>query len=94
MSENVELRISYNILYFDEVVQIINAFYIVDRNPLYEVLSVGEVAEILKISLPLAYQLFKHKDFPALRIGERQQIKVSRVAFEKWLMCEKNIHKG
>lgn len=55
----------------------------------YEVLTVREVAEILGISLPLAYQLFKRKDFPSLRIGERNQIKVSRAAFERWLMCEK-----
>ncbi|MBP2642930.1 MAG: Helix-turn-helix domain [Firmicutes bacterium] len=63
------------------------------ENKIYEVLTVKEVAAILKISLPLAYQLFKRKDFPALRIGARQQIKVSRAAFEKWLMGEQSTKK-
>jgi len=59
-------------------------------NPLYDVLTVKEVSAILKISLPLAYQLFKRKDFPALKIGQVKQKKVSRAAFEKWLMGESN----
>jgi len=58
-------------------------------NALYDVLTVKDVSVILKISLPTAYQLFKRRDFPALRIGKAQQIKVSRAAFEKWLMHEK-----
>lgn len=60
-----------------------------DKSAIYDVLTVKEVAAILKISLPTAYQLFKRKDFPAHRLGKTQQIKVSRAAFEKWLMCER-----
>jgi excisionase family DNA binding protein len=58
----------------------------VNREALYDLLTVKDVAGILKISLPLAYQLFKRKDFPALRIGQRQQIKVSRAAFDDWII--------
>lgn len=47
-------------------------------------MTVTEMAQQLGISRPIAYELAKRKDFPALRIGRR--ILIPRAAFELWLM--------
>lgn len=48
-----------------------------------ETYTVKEVAAILKISLRIAYELFKSKGFPATRIGSAHR--VSKTAFHRWL---------
>ena len=48
-----------------------------------ETYTVKEVSAILKISLRIAYELFKSKGFPATRIGSAHR--VSKTAFNRWL---------
>ena len=50
----------------------------------YDVLTVKEVSEIMRISLPATYGLFQRKDFPGIRCGERNNYRISREAFNKW----------
>ena len=47
-------------------------------------MNVGEMAEQLGISKPVAYELANRADFPCLRIGKR--IVIPREAFDRWLM--------
>lgn len=47
------------------------------------VLTAKHVAEILDISLRVAYEIMESKDFPVIRIGRNK--KVSRKAFFEWL---------
>lgn len=54
----------------------------------YDVLTVKEVSEILKISLPSTYTLFKRRDFPAVSCAARNALRVNREAFDKWLSGE------
>ena len=46
-------------------------------------LSVTEMAEALGISRPIAYELVKRKDFPAIQIGRRVVIPKSEL--NRWL---------
>ena len=46
--------------------------------------SVEELAEILGISRPTAYELVKREDFPAVRISERRII-IPRDALNEYL---------
>jgi excisionase family DNA binding protein len=47
------------------------------------VLSTREVAEILGISLPFCYELFRSEDFPSFRIAKRWLVK--REALFDWI---------
>ena len=47
-------------------------------------LNVGEMAKILGISRPVAYELTKRDGFPAVRISERR-IVIPVAALERWL---------
>ncbi len=49
-------------------------------------MSVREMAERMGISLPMAYDLTRRKDFPSIRVGARILIPVE--AFNKWLADE------
>ncbi|MCI6640751.1 MAG: helix-turn-helix domain-containing protein [Pygmaiobacter massiliensis] len=53
-----------------------------DELPL--VLDARNVADILGISLSMAYRLFDRDDFPTIRTGMRRKL-VSREAFFDWL---------
>ncbi|MDL2238269.1 helix-turn-helix domain-containing protein [Christensenellaceae bacterium OttesenSCG-928-K19] len=53
-------------------------------------LSVKEMAEMLNISLPKAYELTKQEDFPVLMVGNR--ILIPHDAFMRWV--EKNTTQG
>ena len=53
-----------------------------DELPL--VLDARNVADILGISLSMAYRLFDRDDFPTIRTGMRRKL-VSREAFFVWL---------
>lgn len=58
----------------------------VDQDALYDILTPQDVAEILNISLPCTYVLWRRKDFPALPVADRNHKKVSRAAFDRWLL--------
>lgn len=47
------------------------------------VYSIPEVAELLGISKPTAYELANRADFPILHVGKRKI--VPRAALDKWL---------
>lgn len=47
------------------------------------VLTVPEVARYLRIGRTMAYELTKHKDFPAVRVG--RAVRVPRDSFLQWL---------
>lgn len=47
-------------------------------------LSVPEIAVLLGVSRPTAYELANRADFPAIHIGKR--ILVPRAALERWLL--------
>jgi len=47
------------------------------------VYNIYEVAALLEINLPKAYELARQEKFPSIRIGRR--IVVPKVAFHRWL---------
>lgn len=47
-------------------------------------LTVYEVADLLNVSLRVAYALTKQRGFPAVRVGERRLV-IPRDRFLKWL---------
>ncbi len=57
----------------------------IPRKPKIEpaVYSVPEVAALLEINLPKAYELARQEGFPSIRIGRR--IVVPKEAFHRWL---------
>lgn len=48
-------------------------------------LDAPELAKVLGICKPRAYELMKQKDFPSIQISERRFI-VPRTALDKWLL--------
>ena len=48
------------------------------------VYTVPEVAALLGINLPKAYELARQPDFPAIRVSNRR-IVIPKTAFERWL---------
>lgn len=54
--------------------------------PSAEILTIPEIARILRVGKNTAYALTARKDFPAIRVG--RQIRVSRAAFNDWLKRE------
>lgn len=46
-------------------------------------MNVKEMAQVLGISLPKAYDLANREDFPALRLGRR--IVIPKAEFKEWL---------
>lgn len=55
--------------------------------------NVPEIAKMLGISRPAAYDLCASEGFPAIRIGERR-IVVPCEAFDKWMVNASNAPKG
>jgi len=58
----------------------------IPRKPKIEpaVYSVPEVAALLEINLPKAYELARQEGFPAIRISPRR-IVIPKAAFHRWL---------
>jgi excisionase family DNA binding protein len=58
----------------------------IPRKPKIEpaVYSVPEIAALLDINLPKAYELARQPGFPAIQISNRR-IVVPKAAFERWL---------
>ncbi|MGV8906383.1 MAG: helix-turn-helix domain-containing protein [Acetobacterium sp.] len=48
--------------------------------------NVQEIAELIGISLPKAYELTRRRDFPAIRFSRR--IVIPKVEFREWLGAE------
>ena len=53
--------------------------------PINEVLTAGEVASYLRVSLSTIYRLLKSGDLPAFKIGSDWRF--NRVHIEEWLKC-------
>jgi excisionase family DNA binding protein len=51
-------------------------------------MNVTEMSELLGISKPIAYELTRREDFPALKIGRRIVIPID--AFQRWLLDASN----
>ena len=56
-------------------------------------LNAPELAKVLGICKPRAYELMKQKDFPSIQISERRFI-VPRAELDKWLLEQANHDKG
>lgn len=56
-------------------------------------LDAPELAKVLGICKPRAYELMKQKDFPSIQISERRFV-VPRAALDKWLLEQANLDKG
>lgn len=56
-------------------------YYQEEEIPLF--LTVEDVANVLKISKPFAYNLFCENDFPAIKIGTRRLVRREKLL--KWL---------
>lgn len=52
-------------------------------------LDAPELAKVLGICKPRAYELMKQKDFPSIQISERRFI-VPRAALDKWLLEQRS----
>ena len=50
-------------------------------------LNATQISKILRISLPLVYNLFHREDFPAVRVSEKRFI-VPKDKFRTWLNNE------
>jgi predicted DNA-binding transcriptional regulator AlpA len=57
---------------------------ITDWNALPLIMTAADVASVLGLSKPCAYELFHKNAFPAIRISDRRLI-VSRDSFRAWL---------
>lgn len=64
----------------------------IDVEELPLVLSVKQVSEILGISLPFCYELFRSKGFPSIRISKRWVVKKDQ--FFQWLDNQVEIQKN
>ena len=53
------------------------------NEPIMEVLTAGEVADYLRVSLSTIYRLLKCGDLPAFKVGSDWRF--NRVHIEKWL---------
>ena len=51
--------------------------------PDIEIYKIADIARVMRISIPTAYELARKPDFPAIRVGKA--IRISRLAFENWL---------
>lgn len=53
-----------------------------------KIIGVKDVADILGISLPKAYELVNRKDFPVFKVGNRY--KIIALEFEEWIQKQNN----
>jgi len=51
-----------------------------------EILTVQDLAKILRVGIRTAYRTCHRQDFPAIRVGK--QIRVSKNALNKWLQSQ------
>ena len=61
-------------------------------NSTVEILTVNELADLLKISKPIAYDLAARNDFPSFRIGKT--IRIYKSELVKWIIEQSAYRKG
>lgn len=54
-----------------------------DDSPSAQIITVEELAALLKVSKPTAYEFVRRKDFPSFRVGK--SIRINKRCFEEWL---------
>jgi excisionase family DNA binding protein len=60
------------------------------NEPIMEVLTAGEVADYLRVSLSTIYRLLKSGDLPAFKVGSDWRF--NRVHIEKWLKSRTQVN--
>lgn len=82
----------------ESVVQSIVETYLENRisgiknNSAIEILTVSDLADLLKISSPIAYELVARNDFPSFKIGK--SIRIYKSELMNWLSKQSAIEKG
>jgi excisionase family DNA binding protein len=61
-------------------------------NSTIEILTVSDLATLLKISNPVAYDLVARSDFPSFKIGK--SIRVSKSELTNWIVNQSAKEKG
>jgi len=61
-------------------------------NSAIEILTVSDLADLLKISSPVAYELVARNDFPSFKIGK--SIRIYKSKLMNWLSKQSAIEKG
>lgn len=61
-------------------------------NSAIEILTVSDLADLLKISSPVAYELVARNDFPSFKIGK--SIRIYKSELINWLSMQSAIKKG
>ena len=64
----------------------------IKNNSAIEILTVGDLADMLKISSPIAYELVARNDFPSFKIGK--SIRIYKSELLNWLSKQSAIKKG
>ena len=63
-----------------------------DYSPLVEAITVDELASLLKVSKPVAYELANSEGFPSFRI--RKNIRVDKRGLSDWMSKQTAVRKG
>ena len=63
-----------------------------DYSPLVEAITVDELANLLKVSKPVAYELANSEGFPSFRIGK--SIRVDKRGLSDWMSKQTAARKG
>ena len=63
-----------------------------DNSLSVDTLTVDELANLLKISKPVAYELANRDDFPSFKIGK--SIRVSKQGLSEWILKQAASQKG
>ena len=63
-----------------------------DNSLSVDTLTVDELASLLKVSKPVAYELANRDDFPSFKIGK--SIRVSRQGLSEWILRQAAGQKG
>ena len=63
-----------------------------DYSPLVEAITVDELANLLKVSKPVAYELANSEGFPSFRIGKN--IRVDKRRLSDWMSKQTAVRKG
>ena len=63
-----------------------------DYSPLVEAITVDELASLLKVSKPVAYELANSEGFPSFRIGKN--IRVDKRGLSDWMSKQTAVRKG
>ena len=61
-------------------------------NSAIEIFTVNDLADLLKISSPVAYELVARNDFPSFKIGK--SIRIYKSELMNWLSKQSTIEKG